>query len=174
MIREIDASELAECLHVIHKGYEPIAEQFHLTSENCPHRGRAALPLDVLTEEYLAGTKMYVYEIDDCIVAFASVVLKNDAIKLNDIVVLPEFWHEGIGTAMLDFVKNITIDRHLSKVALGMIDDNIVLKKWYEKNGFVNAGYHQFPNAPFTVGYMEWKNVDPPPDPPHPHSNTCQ
>jgi len=46
------------------------------------------------------------------------------------------------------------------KVVLGMIDDNIRLRNWYIKNGFVNTGYKKYENAPFTVGYMQWNSQE--------------
>lgn len=155
MIKEIDRSQLAECLNVLHAAYEPIAVRFELTNENCPYRGRAELPLEVLTEEFSSGAKMYGYYIENSIVAFLSLSEGENRIKINDIVVLPEWWHKGIGTEMLGFAKCQATKLELPKVALGMIDDNKILRRWYEKNGFVNVGYKQFPNAPFLVGYME-------------------
>lgn len=159
MIVEIDESRLAECLRVMHMGYEPIAVQFGLTNENCLYRGRADLPLSVLTEELLSGTEIYGYLKENRIVAFVSMNTREDEIKINDVVVLPEFWHRGIGTDLLNFAKGKAIERGIPKVTLGMIDDNRTLRKWYERNGFANTGYKRYPKAPFVVGYMEWKNL---------------
>lgn len=155
MITEMGKARLMECLQVIHRGYEPVAVQFGLTNDNCPYRGRADLPLTVLQQEFLAGIKMYGYQVENNIVAFVSINVNKDAIKINDIVVLPEYWNKGIGTALLEFVKDRAAELELSKITLGMIDDNRVLKKWYEKNGFRNIGYVKYPKAPFTVGNME-------------------
>lgn len=156
MIKKLDQSKLTECLDILHKGYEPTAIQFKLTNDNCPYRGRADLPLAVLVEEFLSGIEIYGYYEADNIVALISIYTEKNTIKINDIVVLPEFWNKGIGTALLEFIKEKAAKQNISKIMLGMIDDNTVLKKWYEKNGFINIGYKKFPNAPFTVGYMEW------------------
>lgn len=72
------------------------------------------------------------------------------------VVVLPKFWNQGVGTALPEYAKANAVEQNIHKVSLGMIDDNKKLKKWYEKNGFINVGYQQRPNAPFLVGYMEW------------------
>lgn len=156
MIKELDQTKLKEGLQVLHMGYEPIAVQFGLTNDNCPYRGRADLPLEVLAEEYSFGTKMYGYYKEDYMTAFLSLNISQDVIKINDIVVLPKFWHNGIGTALLKFAKDMATEQNISNITLGMIDENKVLRKWYEKNGFVNVGYKKYPKAPFIVGYMEW------------------
>lgn len=158
VIREVKKAELPECLRVIHEGYEPIAVQFGLTSNNCPYRGRADLPLEVLAEEFLSGTKMYGYYERDAIVGFISMNDGEKEMKINDVVVLPAFWHQGIGTALLEYAKARSVEQGHLKVSLGMIDDNKRLRKWYERNGFINVGYKQYPNAPFLVGYMEWSS----------------
>lgn len=158
MIAEIDEYQLTECLQVLHRGYETVAVRFHLTNDNCPYRGRADLPLAVLTGEFLSGIKMYGYRQENRIAAFVSMNIGREQIKLNDVVVLPEFRHRGIGTAMLNFAKSRAIGQNIPKVSLGMIDDNKTLREWYERNGFVNIGYKKYPKAPFAVGYMEWKN----------------
>lgn len=156
VILKVKKSRLSECLHVIHEGYEPIAVRFGLTNENCPYRGRADLPLSVLEEEFSSGIKMYGYFEQDAMVGFLSIDRASEP-KINDVVVLPAFWRQGIGTALLEYAKTLSTQWGASKISLGMIDDNKELRKWYEKNGFINVGYQQYPNAPFLVGYMEWR-----------------
>lgn len=155
-IGEVKEAELPECLHVIHAGYEPVAVRFGLTNDNCPYRGRASLPLEVLEEEFTSGIKMYGYRKENTVVGFLSLNIEKTELRINDVVVLPEFWNQGVGTALLEYAKAKAAEQNISKVSLGMIDDNQKLKKWYEKNGFVTVGYKQYPGAPFLAGYMEW------------------
>lgn len=42
-----------------------------------------------------------------------------------------------------------------TKMKLGIVEENQVLRKWYEKFGFVHAGTQKFEFFPFTCGYME-------------------
>ena len=66
----------------------------------------------------------------------------------------------GYGTCLLDYCKKKALELGVRKVVLGMIDDNIRLRNWYIKNGFVNTGYKKYENAPFTVGYMQWNSQE--------------
>lgn len=38
---------------------------------------------------------------------------------------------------------------------IGIVEENIVLRSWYEKYGFVHTGTEKFDFFPFTCGYME-------------------
>ena len=156
MIVEIRRDQLPACLDILHRSYEPVALRFGLTRENCPHRGGADLPLEVLAGEFDAGAMLYGYFVEGGLVGLVSMSKRDEALKINDIVVLPECQGRGIGGALLDFVKRAAKDQGADKVMLGMIDDNTALKRWYEVHGFTTVGMRNFEGAPFTVGYMEW------------------
>ena len=38
---------------------------------------------------------------------------------------------------------------------IGIVEDNNVLRKWYEMYGFVHKGKEKYDFFPFTCGYME-------------------
>ena len=42
-----------------------------------------------------------------------------------------------------------------TNVIIGIVEENRVLRKWYEENGFVHTGTKKFDFFPFTCGYME-------------------
>ena len=157
MIQEIKEEELAKCLKVIRESYNLVAEQFKLTKENCPKRGHADLTLEELKKQYIDGIKMYGYYDNNIIVGFISLKLKDDSVKIKDIVILPNYQNKGIGTKMLNYAKKKTLEYNKSKIELGMIADNKKLKEWYEHNDFILTSTHQFPEAPFVTGYMECK-----------------
>ena len=41
------------------------------------------------------------------------------------------------------------------KMSIGIVEENKVLRKWYENNGFIHIGTKKFDFFPFTCGYME-------------------
>ena len=51
MIRAVEKEELEQCIQIFHRGYGTVADEFGLTEENSPDRGRAALPCSRLQEE---------------------------------------------------------------------------------------------------------------------------
>lgn len=127
-----------------------------MTEENCPDRGRASLPYEKLQAEFENGVLMFGYYCNDILVGFLGMKLLEDGVcKLDDIIVLPEYRHNGYGKELLDHCKQTAKKLGAYKVVLGMIDDNKRLRKWYENNGFINIGYKKYDGAPFTVGIME-------------------
>ena len=158
MIKQITKDDLHECLEIFHRGYETVAEEFGLTEENCPDRGRASLPYNKLFESFEGGEMMYGYFLGGKPVGFLG--MKNFGVgkyKVNDIIVLPEYRGCGYGKKLLDFAKAKAKELGASSLELGMIDDNKRLRKWYEDNGFVNIAYKNFENFPCTIGIMECK-----------------
>lgn len=138
-----------------HRGYETVAVAFGLTEENCPDRGRASYPLHKLVADYENGIKMYGYFDGGVLVGFLGTSFDKDTLFLHDLIVLPAHRKRGIGQALLDFCKKSARELGATSVQLSMIDDNMPLRKWYEKNGFVNIDYKKYEGAPFTVGNME-------------------
>ncbi len=98
---------------------------------------------------------MFGYFTDNKIVGFLGMKMHEGGIlKLDDIIVLPEYRQLGYGKKLLDFCKVKAKELGAAQILLGMIDDNKRLKKWYEENGFINIGYKNYDGAPFTVGRM--------------------
>lgn len=83
-------------------------------------------------------------------------MIERETCGLDDIIILPEYRQNGYGKELLDFCKLKAKEFGASKIRLGMIDDNRLLRKWYEDNGFINVGYKKYAGAPFTVGNMEY------------------
>jgi hypothetical protein len=51
--------------------------------------------------------------------------------------------------------KAIELDGN--KIALGIVEENTVVKNWYTANGFTHTGTQVFPQLPFVVGFIEWR-----------------
>ncbi|WP_242840947.1 hypothetical protein [Butyrivibrio sp. AE3004] len=39
-------------------------------------------------------------------------------------------------------------------INIGIVEENVVLRRWYEQNGAVHVGTKKFDFFPFTCGYM--------------------
>jgi len=155
MIKPITESDLNDCLYVLKMGFEAGAIKFGQTEENCPNRGRTRLPLSELKKEYHEGSQMYGYFYNDKLVGFLSLSFSDERMGINDIVVLPEHQNKGFGTSLMNFAKDEAKKRKCNKIRLGMIDDNIHLKNWYEKHGFKTVELIKYETVAYMVGKME-------------------
>ena len=79
--------------------------------------------------------------------------------EMNNVSVLPEWRHYGYGKKLLDFCKIKVKELGGSKITIGIVEENTVLKDWYIANGFVYTGTKKFDHLPLTVGFMDWSAV---------------
>jgi ribosomal protein S18 acetylase RimI-like enzyme len=155
IIREVNDHELERCADVIRRGFGTVAEEFGLTVENCPTNG-AFIKTERLVIDKSKGKRMYVLIADDEIIGYMQIEeVVNNNYEVQKITVLPEFRHCGYGKIMLDYAKEKIKELKGTKITLGIIEENELLKRWYLKNGFVHVGTHKFNHLPFTTGFME-------------------
>ena len=147
---------MIDCLNILKLSYEEGAIKFGQTEENCPYRGRTRLPINELEREFLEGCMMYGYFHNDKLVGFLSLTfLEDGAMGINDIAILPEYQSKGFGSELMQFSKEEAKRQHCKKIRLGMIDDNIKLKTWYEKHGFKTIRVVKYDTVTYMVGKME-------------------
>lgn len=158
IIREITENDLNECLEVIHKSFETVAEQFGLTKENCP-KHTSFIPLSFLETQMNWGWYMFALCLGDRIIGYMSLSKEEDKVfELHNLAVLPEYRHNGYGRMLLDYAKKQVMALGGEKIKIGIIEESSVLKNWYNQNGFIHIGTKKFAHLPFTSGYLEWVN----------------
>ena len=137
-------------------GLRSHAKEFDLTEENCP-RHTSFIKIDRLKYHWDNGYLMYGYFLNGVIIGYVSLSKEKDnAFELHNLAVLPEYRHKGYGKELIDFCKTKVKESGGSKIFIGIIDENTVLKNWYAENGFVHTGTEKFDQFPtITVGYME-------------------
>ncbi|BAH06622.1 hypothetical protein CKR_1571 [Clostridium kluyveri NBRC 12016] len=155
VIKEVSLNELEECAEVIRQGFGTVAKDFGLTIENCATNG-AFIKMSRLVSDKNRGNFMYSINVDDKIVGFMQLEKKSEEkYELEKITVLPEYRRYGYGEKLLVFAK-IKVKRLNGKIiSIGIIEENTILKQWYQKNGFIHKGTKKFDFLPFTVGFME-------------------
>ncbi len=98
---------------------------------------------------------MYADEEDGVIRGYYSLLLTDgDECELGNLSVLPEYRHRGIGTALLKHAAETARQLGRRVMRLSIVEENKVLRKWYEQNGAVHTGTKKFDFLPFTSGYM--------------------
>ncbi len=155
MIKRIDSMEqLPVCLEIIHKSFKTVADKFNFTKENCP-RHTSFMPIEKLEEQYKNGFKMFLYSFNDDNIGFFSVKSYDNNLELNTLGVLPEYRENGIGRSIIDFSKKYAREHNCRKTKISIVEENTILRKWYESLGFIHTGIKIIPDLPFTVGFME-------------------
>ena len=80
---------------------------------------------------------------------------ENGECELNNLCVLPAYRHKGIGRNLLEHAFMIAAEAGCIRMKLGIVEENTVLKQWYDSFGFVHTDTKKFDFFPFTCGYME-------------------
>ena len=157
MIQPVNNNHIKECVDVIKECFSTVAHEFGFTIENAPHFTAFAT-----TEQRLfwqlnhENRPMYVFVVDGNVVGYYSLLLQeNKECELNNLCVLPQFRHQGIGEKLLFHSFNTAKSLGCSKMNIGIVEENQILKKWYESFGLKHIRTHKFDFFPFPCGYME-------------------
>ena len=157
MIKAISAADIVECVTVIKESFYTVAREFDITVENAPRFTAFAT-----TEERLyfqledEHRPMYAYFEEGEILGYYSLAMLDDSkCELNNLCVLPSHRHKGIGEQLLQHAFTTAVTLHCTKMQIGIVEENEVLKQWYVTKGFIHTGTQKFDFFPFTCGYME-------------------
>ena len=157
MIKEINRTDIAECVSVIKESFKTVADDLGFTAENAPRFTAFAISEDRLYYQLDNEHRlMIVYYDNEKIIGYYSLLLQdNNECELNNLSVLPAYRHRQIGTALLNdaFIRAKNIG--CAKINIGIVEENTILRKWYEANGFTHVETKKFDFFPFTCGYME-------------------
>ena len=157
MIREVKREEISLCANIIRKSFKTVADEYGFTEENAP-RFTAFATTDERLYWHMDGEHrpMYVFEVDGVLCGYYSLLLQdNNECELNNLAVLPEYRHKGIGKELLEHSFKIARSKGCSLMNIGIVEENTRLRKWYEDNGAVHVGTKKFEFFPFTCGYMK-------------------
>ena len=162
MIREVCRDEIPECVRVIRHSHQTVADEYGLTPENAPRY--VAFATDekrLLWHMDHEKRMMFLDEQDGIICGYYSLLVKqNGECELGNLSVLPEYRHHGIGTELLRHAMDIARKENCSIMCLSIVEENTILRKWYEQNGAIHTGTEKFDFFPFTCGYMKMQIPD--------------
>lgn len=157
MIRAVEQEDLQECVNVIRASFLTVANEFGITEENGSRFTAFSTSLERLNW-HLNGEHrpMYVYCADGKIIGYYSLLQQaNGACELNNLCVHPRYRHRKIGMQLLCHAFERAQALGCSRMEIGIVEENQVLRNWYEKFGFRHTGIKKFDFFPFTCGYME-------------------
>ena len=158
MIRLMREEEIPVCVELIRRSFGTVAEEFGFTEENAPRFTAFATTAERLNW-HLHGEKrpMYVYENENGeIIGYYSLLFEeNNVCELNNLCVAPESRHGKVGEALLLHSYEIAKGAGCETMHIGIVEENVKLRKWYETYGVVHLGTKKHDFFPFTCGYME-------------------
>lgn len=157
MIKQVALNDITDCVNLIRESFGTVAEAFGLTPENA-----SRFTAFSTNEERLLWhlehehRPMFAFYEKSVLAGYYSLQLKRDHVcELNNLCVAPAFRHNGIGKALLKHASSTARALGCSTMVIGIMEENRILRAWYEAFGFVHTGTKKFDFFPFTCGYME-------------------
>lgn len=156
MIREVKREDVPVCVDIIRKSFKTVADEFGFTVDNAPRFTAFATTEDRLCWQMDNEPRlMFVYEQEGVLCGYYSLLMQdNNECELNNLSVLPEFRHCGIGKRLLEHAYKSAAEHGCRLINIGIVEENQKLRKWYEQNGAVHTGTIKYDFFPFTCGYM--------------------
>lgn len=156
IVRRVCEDDLEECVDVIRRSFLTVADEFGFTPENAGRFIAFATTKERLQWHLLAEKRpMYAWVQEDKIIGYYSLLQDGNECELNNLCVLPEYRHKKIGKRLLEDAFQKATELGCTKVNIGIVEENKVLRNWYEEQGFIHIGTEKFDFFPFTCGYME-------------------
>lgn len=172
MIRPITKEDIKESARVITASFMTVADELGFTKENAPRFTAFATTEDRLMYQMCVEKRpMYGFFSDEDsaygsgdnagsgsgkMLGYYSLAKQSDTEwELNNLCVLPEHRHDGIGDQLLQDAFKRARDFGAVKLNIGIVEENVRLRKWYESKGFIHLGTKKFDFFPFTCGYMK-------------------
>ena len=157
MIKKVEANDIAECVKVIRTSFLAVADEFGFTAKNAPRFTAFSVNEErLLWQLNIEHRPMYAFYYNSTIVGYYSLLLQeNSECELNNLCVLPSYRHKGIGEGLLKSAFTEAKKLGCAKINIGIVEENTVLKNWYESFGFVHTKTEKYDFFPFTCGYME-------------------
>jgi len=171
IVREIAIQEyLPAVCEVIRLAFATVAEELHLTRQNCRYHPAFLSDSDLADSLCRPGVLCFGAISNDIPVGFAAVWPKSedafamdqapvapacDAYELARLCVLPEYRHAGLGARLLQAAFQAAKEHGAQRIEIGIIAENERLRRWYEHNGFTVTAVREYSHLPFTVCEME-------------------
>lgn len=156
MIKAISKENIQECVNVIKESFKTVADTFGFTQENASRFTAFATSVERLTYQYeIEKRPMYACFENGRIEGYYSLqIMDNKECELNNICTLPSCRHKKIGEELITDAFEKARAFGCNKMNIGIVEENQLVKKWYQSFGFIHIGTKKFDFLPFVTGYM--------------------
>ncbi len=157
MIREVKREDIPVCVNLIRDSFMTVADEYGITKENTPRFTAFAISdARLYWQMEKEHRSMFVAEEGGVLCGYYSLLIQeNSECELNNLAVLPQYRHRGIGKQLLEHSYTTAKKMGCCTMNIGIVEENTVLRKWYEQNGAIHTGTQKFDFFPFTCGYLK-------------------
>ena len=156
-VRELySEQELPMYVVLLRAAFGTVAKDFGLTETTAPTNA-AFTTLENLRLHLRNGLKLFGMFRDSlllgCVATKASKADKG-VFYIERLAVAPDERHRGYGGQLLSFAKESIRASGGKTASIGVMDNNRILKEWYQSKGFAQHDCRSIPHLPFKVCFM--------------------
>lgn len=141
---------------IISSANKDVAVKFGLNADN-NSKHPSFCTAEWIEEDLKRGEIYFIYESDN--LALGCVAFEqpdSETAYLNRLAVIPEYRNNGVGQKLVNYHLNLSKEKGIKNVSIGIIDKHISLKNWYKKLGFKESGLKVFDHLPFDVCFLTY------------------
>ncbi|KGO34935.1 MAG: GNAT family N-acetyltransferase [Desulfoprunum sp.] len=154
MIREATLDDREVLVQLIRDSFRDVAQRFSLKQDNCP-KHPSNCDSSWIESDFARGVQYSIFYVDEKPIGCVAVEQPQaDVCYLERLSVLPEMRGRHFGVRLVQYALEHAASKGARKVGIGIIDEQIELKQWYQQLGFVVTEIKSFPHLPFTVCLM--------------------
>ena len=154
IIRDSTENDISLLTNIIRQSFKDVAERFNLTIQTAPNHPSNC------TEEWIIkaiqnGNKFYILEHKNIPCGCVALEQANSEVcYLERLGILPNYRNNGFGKALVNHIIQEARNRNAKRVEIGIMAENIELKNWYIKQGFIERDTMKYKHLPFKVLFM--------------------
>ncbi len=153
-IRPCTRQDIDVLVGTIRGAFRDVAERFGLTKENCP-KHPSNCTADWIEKDMDRGVTYFTLESDGRVAGCVALErVRPGLCNLERLAVLPDQRKRGFGKALVSHVLSEAVKHGCHEVRIGVIADQVELKDWYRRIGFVETESREFAHLPFLVSFM--------------------
>lgn len=155
VVRELAGdAPLEPWVALLREAFGTVAAQFGWTEETVPSNA-AFTSLARLQGMRAKGLRLFGLELDGHPAGFMALEDGGGGtFYVERVAVLPRHRHAGLGRRLMAHACATIRAAGGRKASIGVVEENAILKRWYEAQGFRETGTRRFPHLPFTVCFM--------------------
>ena len=151
----IDKNELRSSARVVRNAFRTVALDFNLTRENNPTHP-SFMTTGRLRKDRNRGVRFFGLFLEGRQIGLIAIERADATLYyIERLAVLTEYRHRGHGRRLMEFALEYIKANGGTKVSIGIINEQTVLKDWYKGLGFEEMSTREFTHLPFTVCFME-------------------
>jgi N-acetylglutamate synthase-like GNAT family acetyltransferase len=160
MIREATLDDIDVLARIIRESFRDVAIRFSLTLQNCP-KHPSNCTTSWIESDMTRGVRYFILSQGGNPIGCVGLETPSIVVcYLERLSVLPEMRRKHHGIKLVQHALGLAASKGGYKVSIGIIAEQIELKKWYQRLGFTEVQTKSFPHLPFQVCFMEYKTKD--------------